>query len=298
MMEPKKPSRKSKWLSKLLHREGPASTHQPPRLSSNQDVLGVLTNDPKPEPEPILPAGNHQENITLSTQVEVVNRFADQAPPATSSKTSIIPNPYDLKEPAVLPEPHRQSQLSVRTEKTTKVSNTVALVAPATLSTDDGKGKSPNLQVEKRTKIPLLLNTDASLQNAGLWEKAYTQLSDDEKNADLFNKYETILEDSSLGTPKGTTFPKQMAAFVRSRIEIMEQKQWMLQWDQKSIVVRDQAERIVKFVQTFQNLGTAIAQIDPIHVGIPWAGVCAVLNVSTCLVSTQFFSESNGSSSS
>lgn len=45
-------------------------------------------------------------------------------------------------------------------------------------------------------------------------------------------------------------------------------------------MIRDQAERIVKFVQTFSSIGTAIAQIDPVHVGIPWAGVCAILNVS------------------
>jgi hypothetical protein len=71
----------------------------------------------------------------------------------------------------------------------------------------------------------------------------------------------------------------------------MKQKQWVLQWDQKSIVVRDQVERIVNPVQTFSKLGTTIAQFDPVHVGIPWAGVCAILTVRT--LSIKLNSDSN-----
>lgn len=40
-----------------------------------------------------------------------------------------------------------------------------------------------------------------------------------------------------------------------------------------------QAERIVKLDQAFSNIATAVAQIDPIHLEIPWAGVCAVLGL-------------------
>ncbi|EHK99410.1 putative Ecotropic viral integration site 5 protein like protein [Glarea lozoyensis 74030] len=67
-------------------------------------------------------------------------------------------------------------------------------------------------------------------------------------------------------------------AKIASRLEVMKSKQWTFQWDRRSVAVWDQAERIVKFVQTFQTLGTGIAQLDPIHAGIPWAGVCALLN--------------------
>lgn len=119
------------------------------------------------------------------------------------------------------------------------------------------------------------------MKNDGLWEKAYTQLSENDKHKVLLEEYEAVLEDSASNRPAGTSFPTRMNAFVEEKLNIMKQKQWVLQWDQKSFVIRDQAERIVKFVQTFSSIGTAIAQIDPVHVGIPWAGVCAVLNVST-----------------
>lgn len=118
------------------------------------------------------------------------------------------------------------------------------------------------------------------MRSAHLWEKAYSQFSEDAKRKDIFNEYEAILEESSPPSKSEMSFPKQMEAAVQFQINKMKQKQWVLQWDQKSIVVRDQAERIVKFVQTFSSLGSTIASIDPIHAGIPWAGVCVILTVS------------------
>jgi hypothetical protein len=119
------------------------------------------------------------------------------------------------------------------------------------------------------------------MENLDLWKKAYHQLSRDEKTKALVEKYEVVLEDSHLDNEAGETFEKQMVKVLEQKIAIMKKKQWIIQWDQKSIVVREQAERIVKFIQVFSGIGDAIAQIDPIHVGIPWAGVSAVLTVST-----------------
>jgi len=56
-----------------------------------------------------------------------------------------------------------------------------------------------------------------------------------------------------------------MKANVQNAINIMKQMQWVLQWDKKSIVIRNQAKKIMKFVRTFSALGDAIAQIDPIQ---------------------------------
>jgi hypothetical protein len=118
------------------------------------------------------------------------------------------------------------------------------------------------------------------MQSADLWEKAYTQLSQNPKHKDLLVKYEAILEESSPPQVSSDSFPRKMETSVQRQVDVMKKKQWTLQWNQKPIVIREQAERIVKFIQTFSSLGTAIAQIDPVHIGIPWAGVCAILTVS------------------
>ncbi|KAE9375949.1 hypothetical protein N431DRAFT_404041 [Stipitochalara longipes BDJ] len=125
----------------------------------------------------------------------------------------------------------------------------------------------------------MLLDPNVSMYNASLWEKGYTQLSESEKYKELFIRYEAIIEEATPHKTWDGSFPKKMEASVQEQINVMKQKQWVLQWDKKDIVIRDQAKRIVKFVQTFTNLGTAIAAIDPVHAGIPWAGVCTILTL-------------------
>jgi hypothetical protein len=66
-------------------------------------------------------------------------------------------------------------------------------------------------------------------------------------------KYEAVLEESSPAPTSGVSFPKKMEASVQRQVDVMKRKQWTLQWDQKSIVIREQTERIVKFIQTFSH---------------------------------------------
>ena len=49
--------------------------------------------------------------------------------------------------------------------------------------------------------------------------------------------------------------------------------------------VREQVDRIVKLVLVAKDFASAAASLDPIHAGLPWAGVCMLLPVS---VSTSY----------
>ncbi|TVY88295.1 Vegetative incompatibility protein HET-E-1, partial [Lachnellula willkommii] len=171
---------------------------------------------------------------------------------------------------------------AVEAMKVPNPSGSQVLAAPIDTSRSAANSNSPYRKGDenKTPPVPRLLDPKASMQSANLWEKAYTQLWQDKKHKDLLAKYEAILEESSPAPKNGDSFPKKMQASVQRQVDVMKRKQWTIQWDQKSIVIREQTERIVKFVQTFSNLGTAIAQIDPVHAGIPWAGVCAILTVS------------------
>ena len=288
-MENRKSSRKSKWLGKILHREGsvtPVSAasslqSQQKASSTREKVHDVIPTEPKLEPKLVLKEPRSHVEQPSVTEAQKSRQRVEQPTPI---QNDVTPESDASNERIELSRPRDGPHLPISTAGASKASNAGTLTAPLTARNDDGKGKSPNFKDSDQKKIPLLLNTDASIKNAGLWEKAYIQSSEDGKTKALFEQYEAVLEDSSLESFRGATFPRQMAALVQSRIEIMKKKQWMLQWDQKSIVVRDQAARIVKFVQTFQSLGNAIAQIDPVHAGIPWAGVCAILNVSNLLM--------------
>lgn len=81
-------------------------------------------------------------------------------------------------------------------------------------------------------------------------------------------------------TEKTSTVQKQMEDVVRKKMEVMTNKQWVLQWGPISVNVRKQVERIVKVVQIFADLASRAASLDPLHAGLAWAGICVILPVS------------------
>lgn len=48
-----------------------------------------------------------------------------------------------------------------------------------------------------------------------------------------------------------------------------------------SIEVREQVDRIIKIVTVAKDFVSSVASLDPIHAGLPWAGVCMLLPLIT-----------------
>jgi hypothetical protein len=68
-----------------------------------------------------------------------------------------------------------------------------------------------------------------------------------------------------------------MSAFVDKKLAIMNKEQWRFKVGGKSVEVREQFDRIVKVVLVAKDF---ISFMGPIHAGLPWAGVCILLNVT------------------
>jgi hypothetical protein len=122
--------------------------------------------------------------------------------------------------------------------------------------------------------------------HSDLWRDAYTKLR--EEKPSLVKDYEDILF-KNMGKAKPSAFgaEKSMSRIVTQKLEEMKSKEWELRWRGKSVKVREQVDRIVKVVKVFKDLGSTAAPLDPIHAGLPWAGVCVLLSVSkdiSCLV--------------
>lgn len=132
----------------------------------------------------------------------------------------------------------------------------------------------------KALKIP-----QNNCQSRGsLWDKAYEDLQNDEKNlVDVFEKLllsePEIQTTSTLANGDPSIREKQMSALVAKKLETMKEAQWKLQMGEKSIEVRQQVDRIVKVVEVAKVFITSAANMDPIHAGLPWAGVCMLLPV-------------------
>jgi hypothetical protein len=72
---------------------------------------------------------------------------------------------------------------------------------------------------------------------------------------------------------------KRVSALVDKKLAAMNKEQWRFKIGDKSVEVREQVDRIVKVVLVAKDFISSVASIDPIHAGLPWAGVCMLLPV-------------------
>lgn len=113
-----------------------------------------------------------------------------------------------------------------------------------------------------------------------LWDQAYEDLRRDKNH--LVGAYEQILiaeaeiEIISLDDVNLSKREKQMSALVTKKLEIMNKKQWRFNIGDKSVEIREQIDRIVKVVLVTKDLVSAVASMDSVHAGLPWAGICTL----------------------
>jgi hypothetical protein len=56
-------------------------------------------------------------------------------------------------------------------------------------------------------------------------------------------------------------------------------KKWSWTYQGRQVYVQDQADKLVRFIDKFKLAGDAVASIDPVHIGLPWAGIRSILEV-------------------
>lgn len=117
-----------------------------------------------------------------------------------------------------------------------------------------------------------------------LWDRAYDDLRNEER--ELVDTFEKILMSepeiggaASLDDGDTSKREKQMSALVDKKLEVMNNKQWRVRVCGRSVEVREQVDRIVKVVLVAKDFISSAASIDPLHAGLPWAGVCLLLPV-------------------
>jgi hypothetical protein len=117
-----------------------------------------------------------------------------------------------------------------------------------------------------------------------LWDRAYDDLRDENKK--LAEAFEKILlaepevgPNASLNDRDTSKREKQMSTLVEKKLAIMNDKQWRIKVCGRSVEVREQVDKIVKIVLVAKDFISTAASLDPVHVGLPWAGVCILLPV-------------------
>jgi len=56
-------------------------------------------------------------------------------------------------------------------------------------------------------------------------------------------------------------------------------KRWSWNYKGRQVYLFEQADKVVRLLDRFKAVGDIVANVDPVHVGLPWAGVRAILEV-------------------
>lgn len=119
--------------------------------------------------------------------------------------------------------------------------------------------------------------------DTSLWDWAYETFA--RKNKDLDRAFREIV---STGTGSSSELltskryedkEKQLSAHVRKQVERMESREWKIRLGSKTINVWTQVERILKIALAIKDFGTQVANLDPVHAGLPVAGLYLILSV-------------------
>jgi len=63
--------------------------------------------------------------------------------------------------------------------------------------------------------------------------------------------------------------------------ELCANKRWSWTYKGHKVYVHDQVDKVVELLDKFKSVGDVVANFDPIHVGLPWAGIRLILEVSS-----------------
>ena len=73
--------------------------------------------------------------------------------------------------------------------------------------------------------------------------------------------------------------PREITKIIEQHKNTMENKQWSLPFKVRGreVKIRKQLESVWRVLQIFSAVGYTLASVDPVHAGIPWAGVSFIV---------------------
>lgn len=129
-----------------------------------------------------------------------------------------------------------------------------------------------------KTKEKLVVRQQVVEHKSDLWAQAYQDFT--KENPKLVHALEDLLSTRPLEPKIPSSIPNredELSGFIDSRLAIMNDRKWHVKMGEYSIEIRQQIDRIIKIVTVAKDFGSSLASMDPIHAGIPWAGICVLL---------------------
>lgn len=76
---------------------------------------------------------------------------------------------------------------------------------------------------------------------------------------------------------------KDCNAAVIQKQQEWKDKRWVLTFAGRTVVLKDEADKIVSWLNRVKDIGDLAPGADPVHAGLPWAGVRMLLQVLNSL---------------
>lgn len=72
---------------------------------------------------------------------------------------------------------------------------------------------------------------------------------------------------------------EQALAAAKEKQRYCIEKRWTFTFTGRTVVVKEEADKVVGWLDRFKAVGDIVANVDPMHVGLPWAGIRLLLEV-------------------
>lgn len=116
-------------------------------------------------------------------------------------------------------------------------------------------------------------------RRGNIWDGAYRKLRSE--RPDLIDAYEKILVKHA-DIKSDLSLAQKMSAVIAKELFTMMNRQWRFRipWRHEPVLVRDLVDKVGRVLTKFQTAGSIASNADPVHVGLPFAGICVLIPVS------------------
>ena len=72
---------------------------------------------------------------------------------------------------------------------------------------------------------------------------------------------------------------EQALAAAKEKQRCCIEKRWTFTFTGRTVLLKEKADKVVGWLKRFAAVGDVVANVDPVHVGLPWAGIRLLLEV-------------------
>jgi hypothetical protein len=105
-----------------------------------------------------------------------------------------------------------------------------------------------------------------------LWSEALQKLSTKDKAL--------VLDHVPLAESPLSEMLETLTKVAQDKRRACESKRWKLEFRGHTVVLGKLADKIVLWLDKFKQIGDIAVNVDPVHAGLPWAGIRFLLQVT------------------